>query len=100
MVNFAAARLCANDHVAFFAPSSAGCTTNTDCVVVIELIPKAEDPFDRPTNKITNETPQPNVNECQRTCWEMPIIAELSSRGRALITAWLKVRSAELAKVR
>ena len=40
---------------------------------------------------ITNETPQPNANKRQRTCAEMPIMAELSGAVRALLTAWLKV---------
>ncbi len=41
---------------------------------------------------ITNETPQPNANERQRTCAEMPNVAELSGAVTALITAWLEVR--------
>ncbi len=41
---------------------------------------------------ITNETPQPNANERQRTCAEMPNVAELSSAVAALITALVQVR--------
>ena len=41
---------------------------------------------------MTNETPQPNVNERLRTAAVMLDFVDLSGAGRALITAWLEVR--------
>jgi hypothetical protein len=46
----------------------------------------------RPDQWMTNETPQPNVNERYRTSAKMPIFIDLSGEGTALITAWLEVR--------